>query len=154
MEATAGILCRQFVGGDADYSAHMKRVHPWAWSCKCPRTVECAWEGDERGAAIFGGDMLYAQIEEKASPIGATITYGGITFRVVEQVYSLGAMCDSFYVMLAHNPHAELQIIYRRAARWLLRKVVKSEARVRGFMLQPVEGREMPCSRWIADRLF
>lgn len=149
MEATAEILCRQFVGGDAGYSAHMKRVHPWAWSCNCPRTVECVWEGDERGAALMGGDLL-----GDGQMVGKVVNCGGLTLRVVEMRMSMGAYCDQFYVMLAHNPHAELHVIYRRAARWMLRKLVRTEARIRGFMLQPVEGREMPCSRWIADRLF
>lgn len=157
MNVTADFLCWQLVGGERDYAEHMRRVHPWAMNCRCPRTVECEWQGDGRGIALMSGDVVYRDQEGEKSyktPVGKVIRYGGLSLRVLDMRLEGGLAYDQFYVALANNPHGDLQVLYRRAARALLRVTVNLEARVRGFMLQPVEGREMSVASWLAKRML
>jgi hypothetical protein len=159
MNINARFLCRRYVGGHADYAEHVERIHAGDWTaeCHCPQTVECEWRGDERGATVVDAMLIrrLAGTEKGGSPIGRTLDYGGVRLKVVDiHATPDGAYCDAYIVMLAHNPHADLKTLYRRFARRVLRHVVTTEARVRGFMLQPVEGREMPFANRLADRLL
>jgi hypothetical protein len=153
---TAELLCYRLVGGMRDYSAHMRQVHfdDWQTYCGCPRTEECEWRGDARGVATLSGDAVYRDLPDGERAIGKVIRMGGLRLRVLDMKFQSGMAYDAFYVALAHNPHGELQVLYRSAANWLLRKAVKTEARVRGFLLQPTEGREMKVAAWLAGRLL
>jgi hypothetical protein len=157
VKETAELLCYRLVGGERDYSEHMRRLHPGAWECKCPRTAECEWKGDERrGVASMSGMAISEMTNSKQIPVGLTFKVGGLRLRVVEfpvLALSGAGYCDLAHVML-DSPLAELTALYRRAAHGLLRLAVNLEARVRGFMLQPVEGREMSVATWLAKRML
>jgi hypothetical protein len=55
---------------------------------------------------------------------------------------------------MLESPRAELYSLYLRFARQFLLIVCNLEARVRGFMLQEIHGKEMKFASWLAKRIL
>jgi hypothetical protein len=122
---------------------------------KYPHGVFCEWRGDARGVALVDGMTVFQHLPRGTSPVNKVIRVGDLRVRVIEMKLSMGAYpCDSYYVMLAHNPFGELQALYRSAVRRVLEFSCNLEARIHGFMLKPYEGRQMPFTSWLYERLL
>ena len=119
---------------------------------KEPHGVFCEWHGGS--VASVSSDTVRKQIKKGQSPIGKIIRVGDLRVRIIELKCELGCYYDTYLVMLAHNPHGELQVLYRSAVRGILRFSLNLEARIHGFMLKPYEGKLMPFTGWLYKHLL
>jgi len=108
----------------------------------------CKWEGGK--FALIGGTLFHS-----LPTAGKVVHFGRLKMRVIAFPYfgSSGHYRDEALVML-ESPHAQLYWLYREKIEGLLRLLLNIEARVHGFLLKPYEGRVMPFTAWVADRLL
>lgn len=121
-------------------------------------SVYCEWRGGRRAVLHEGLIRMKQEAGEIArgeSPIGKTLDFGGVRVLVVDFALApTGAYGYSFLAMRADDPRAKWTMLYRQAVRWLAARSLSAEARVRGLMLQPLEGREPVAARWIHEHLL
>lgn len=116
----------------------------------------CDWKGPRTGIAeIHAEDVISLDRHSRNRKLGELYEIGRLKLRVVQfpVAKSYGAYADIAAVML-ESPHAQLYWLYREHAERLIRLVLNFEARVRGFMLKPVEGQVMPFTAKLADKLL
>lgn len=122
---------------------------------KEPYGTVCEWKGDQRhGTATIGGRALYRILKVKYVNHPVVFKFGGLRLRTLGTVFDgVGMGSDRYYVKL-DNPHSQLYALYRENAERLIRFILRCEAAVRAFMLQPVEGVEMPFTKGLATKLL
>ena len=117
---------------------------------KTPYGAVCKWEG---GKVALASSPVFRELGDGGIvKSGEVYNVGRLKIRAVALAPSYGAY-DEYFVML-ESPHAQLYWLYREKAEQLIRLILNLEARVRGFMLQPVHGEVMPFTKKVADYLL
>lgn len=118
----------------------------------------CDWSGGKI-ARLYGEQVMPAALRRdpalKRIVPGEVYEIGRLRLRVVAfpLIGSNGMGSDVAAVML-ESPHAQLFWLYRQWAERLVRLAVNVEARIRGFMLKPIQGEIMPFAARLADKLL
>lgn len=123
-----------------------------------PFGTVCEWEGGDVATVpglFFREKIRSGELRKGESIYGRVFRMGGLRVRVIDMVFGTNGLgSDLYYVMLADNPHGMLRALYRSAAKRFLFAFCDLEARVRGFMLQEIHDREMPCAARLARALL